>query len=332
MIATRFTELVGCAAPVQQAGMGAVAPPELAAAVSEAGGLGMLGTARAGLSPSTLAPLLDRVRALTAKPFGVNFLVSPVHLNGGPNRPPPDLRCVEVAARAARVAEFFYGAPERRLVDMAHAGGALACWQVGSRAEAVAAAEAGCDLIVAQGVEAGGHVRGTTGLLPLLAEVLDAVDVPVLAAGGIGTARAVAGGARGRGGRGAGGHTLRGRAGGERAPGVRGGPGRRAGGGGHRVHGGVPRRLAGRAARVLRSCVEAAETFRGDVVGEADRLDGTRMPIPRFASMVADKTATGAVGAMSLWAGQSVGGVTRVQPAAEVVRELAEGAEALLRR
>ena len=333
MIATRFTGLVGCAAPVQQAGMGAVAPPELAAAVSEAGGLGMLGTARAGLSPATLAPLLDRVRALTAKPFGVNFLVPPVHLNGGPNRPPLDLRCVEMAARAARLVEFFYGAPERRLVDMAHAGGALACWQVGSRAEAVAAAEAGCDLIVAQGVEAGGHVRGTTGLLPLLAEVLDAVgDVPVLAAGGIGTARAVAG-------------ALAAGADGVRV-GTRFVAAREANS--HPEY--VAALVAARGAedtvytgafhvgwpdaphRVLRSCIEAAETFAGDVVGEADRLDGTRTPIARFATGVADASATGAIGAMPLWAGQSVGGVTRLQPAAEIVRELAEGAEALLRR
>jgi enoyl-[acyl-carrier protein] reductase II len=68
----------------------------------------------------------------------------------------------------------------------------MAFWQVGSRQEAVAAAQAGCDLVVAQGIRAGGHVRGTVGTFPLLEEVLEAVDVPVLAAGGIGTARAMA--------------------------------------------------------------------------------------------------------------------------------------------
>jgi NAD(P)H-dependent flavin oxidoreductase YrpB (nitropropane dioxygenase family) len=82
MITTRFTELVGCTVPIQQAGMGAAAPPELAAAVSEAGGLGMLGTARRGLTAITLADLLEQVRLLTDKPFGVNFIVAPVFLNG----------------------------------------------------------------------------------------------------------------------------------------------------------------------------------------------------------------------------------------------------------
>lgn len=68
-----ITQLVGCAVPIQQAGMGAASPPELAAAVSEAGGLGMLGTARAGLNMSTLAALLGQTRQLTSRPFGVNL-------------------------------------------------------------------------------------------------------------------------------------------------------------------------------------------------------------------------------------------------------------------
>src|SRR5207244_2196363 len=83
------------------------------------------------------------------------------------------------AAARARVVEFFYDQPDAGLVEIVHRGGALACWQVGSGAEALAAAAAGCDLIVAQGTEAGGHVRGRIGLLPLLGEVLDGVDLPV---------------------------------------------------------------------------------------------------------------------------------------------------------
>src|SRR5215510_15257727 len=76
---------------------------------------------------------------------------------------------------------------------MIHEHGALASWQVGSAEEALKAAEVGCDLIVAQGVEAGGHIRGTIGLVGLLCEVLEAVpEIPVLAAGGIGTGRAMA--------------------------------------------------------------------------------------------------------------------------------------------
>ena len=77
MLTTRFTELVGCTVPIQQAGMGAAAPPELAAAVSNAGGLGMLGTARSGAGTRpALERLLDQTRALTDRPFGVNFLIA----------------------------------------------------------------------------------------------------------------------------------------------------------------------------------------------------------------------------------------------------------------
>src|SRR5205823_5678448 len=73
-----------------------------------------------------------------------------------------------------------------------HTGGGRAGWQVGSADEARDAQDAGCDVIVAQGIEAGGHVRGTTGLLPLLEEVRAAVDLPLVAAGGIGSGRAMA--------------------------------------------------------------------------------------------------------------------------------------------
>ena len=74
MLTTRFTKLVGCSVPIQQAGMGAAAPPELACAVSEAGGLGMIGTARPGMNPDTLAGLLSRARDLANRAFGVNFI------------------------------------------------------------------------------------------------------------------------------------------------------------------------------------------------------------------------------------------------------------------
>jgi NAD(P)H-dependent flavin oxidoreductase YrpB (nitropropane dioxygenase family) len=326
MITTRFTELVGCAVPIQQAGMGAVAPPELAAAVSQAGALGMLGTARPGLTVATLADLLERVRLLTDKPFGVNFIVAPIFLNGTSKRPPLDLKCIEMAARAAKVVEFFYGEPERRLVEMVHTGGALACWQVGSQAEAIAAARAGCDFIVAQGIEAGGHVRGTTPTMTLLGEVIAAVDIPVLAAGGIGSGRAMAAALAAG------------------ADGVRVGT-RFVAATEAAAHPKYTAALIAAEAkdtaytevfslgwpdaphRVLRSCITAAETFQGDVVGERSDLLGTRMQILRYQVGVADQTTRGAIEAMSLWAGESVGSVKRVQPAAEIVQELAEGAE-----
>ena len=180
MSTNEFTALVGCRYPLQQAGMGGSATPELAAAVSEAGALGMLGAG--GIPADAVADLLNRAGALTSAPIGVNFLM-----------PFVDPASVEVAAERVRVVEFFYGEPDAGLVERAHRGGAVVSWQVGSRREAQAAVAVGVDLLVAQGVEAGGHVRGEVGLVALLDEVLEVADVPVLAAGGIASAEAVAG-------------------------------------------------------------------------------------------------------------------------------------------
>jgi NAD(P)H-dependent flavin oxidoreductase YrpB (nitropropane dioxygenase family) len=84
--------------------------------------------------------------------------------------------------------------------------------------------------------------------------------------------------------------------------------------------------------RVLRACAEAAEAFAGEVVGAVPSLDGSRVALRRFEPNTITRGVTGAVEAMPLWAGESVGGVTRAQPAAEIVREVAEEAERLLRR
>jgi NAD(P)H-dependent flavin oxidoreductase YrpB (nitropropane dioxygenase family) len=141
--------------------MGAVARHELAAAVSDAGGLGTIGGVRA-----PIAEELAAARRLTGRPIAVNLVL-------------PVLRRGDVQAAAdADVIVTFWGKP-RRL-----AGGT---WvhQCGSVEEARAAAAAGADAVIAQGVEAGGHVRGTTPVLELVERVRAAVKVPVLAAGGI---------------------------------------------------------------------------------------------------------------------------------------------------
>lgn len=165
---TRFTELIGCDLPLQLAVLGGVGTAELALAVAGAGGLGM-------------APWYVELPA-GAGALGKGFLLPFVST--------PE----EVAkhARGVRVVEFFWGEPEPRLVDAGHAAGAVVSWQVGSLAEARAAAAAGCDMVVVQGIEAGGHVRGREPLDRLLREVLAGVAVPVVAAGGIGTAERVA--------------------------------------------------------------------------------------------------------------------------------------------
>src|SRR5215470_2325458 len=79
------------------------------------------------------------------------------------------------AAGRVRIVDFFWADPDPALVEVAHRGGALACWQVGSLDEALAAVEAGCDVLVVQGTEAGGHIRGHSELRPLLDSVLGRV-------------------------------------------------------------------------------------------------------------------------------------------------------------
>src|SRR5258708_7729592 len=163
-ITTAFTKLVGCEVPIQLAGMGAASTAELAAAVSNAGGLGMLAAVVDDLSADIDAVL----RAAPGRPFGVNFLM-----------PFFDRALLDAVAPRVPLLEWYWSQPDPVLVGVAHDAGALAAWQVGSVEEARAAADAGCDLVVVQGIEAGGHVRGTVGLLPLLDAGLDPAALPV---------------------------------------------------------------------------------------------------------------------------------------------------------
>ena len=158
---TQVIDLRCLPAPIVQAGMGAVARHELAAAVSEAGGLGTIGGARA-----PIAEELAAARRLTGRPIAVNLVL-------------PLLRPGDVQAAAdAEAIVTFWGKP-RRLT------GGTWVHQCGSVEEAKAAVAAGADAVIAQGVEAGGHVCGTTPALELLERVCAAVEIPVLAAGGI---------------------------------------------------------------------------------------------------------------------------------------------------
>jgi nitronate monooxygenase len=315
-LSTAFTRLVGCRLPIQQAGMGGVGTTELAAAVSEAGALGML--AGNGRDPAAVQQAAEQVRVRTPAPFGISFLVPFLE----------DRAVVACAAEQAAVVEFFYGAPDAALVALVHAGGALACWQVGSVREARAAAEAGCDLVVAQGVEAGGHVRGEVGVLPLLDDVLAAVDVPVLAAGGIGSGRSLAA-------------VLAAGAAGARV--------------GTRFVAAAesaahPDYVAALAAadgadtvltkafshdwpdaphRVLRASLEAAQRFDGEVTAEVHVGERT-VAVPRWHTYPPAGQIHGAIEALPHYAGQAVGAVRGVQPAGEIVAELADEAAALL--
>src|SRR2546422_3406277 len=186
MLKTRFTDLTGCKVPIQQAAIGGLARPQLATAVSEAGGLGMVYAG--SFDPKQMTTVFEDMRRRTSGVFGANFLIPEAFVS--------DLNeiheQVETASKPVKVVEFFYRQPDPSLVDLVHKGGALASWQVGSNEEAVAAAEAGCDMIVAQGVEAGGHGRGKGSLLAFLGQGLDSVKIPLLAARGIGSGRAFA--------------------------------------------------------------------------------------------------------------------------------------------
>ena len=319
MLRTAFTKLVGVEAPIQLAGMGTVGGPKLAAAVSEAGGLGV--TTVAGLTPEAVEARLDEIKRHTRKPYGANFLIPLVQ---------PE--AVQAATRGARVIDFFWGFPDAELVRLAHKGGALASWQVGSLEEAVAAEKAGCDFIIAQGIEAGGHIRGKLGVLQLLAQIVDAVKVPVLAAGGIGNARALAGVlAAGAAGARMGTRFLAAEETNAHPDYVRALIAARAEDSVRSTLFEVACPLCPSTHGVLRTAVEAAEALTTETAGEWHHPDGVRS-VPRFGGAPPNRQVVGNIGAMAMYAGQSVGDVRRVQPAGEIVRELVEGAEKLLHR
>ncbi|HEU5389389.1 MAG TPA: nitronate monooxygenase [Streptosporangiaceae bacterium] len=307
-VVTRYTELTGCRIPVQQAPMGSVSTAALAVAVAEAGGVGSIGVL--GMSPAQVDKVLGGLAARTSGVLAVNFLTSDI-----------DPEAVAAAAGRVRIIDFFWTDPDPALVEVAHRGGALACWQVGSRAEARAAAEAGCDLIAVQGTEAGGHVRGHSPLLPLLESVRGlGYDLPVLAAGGIGDARAfaaaLAAGADGvRAGTRfvaaaeSGAHPLYKQAVTEAAAGST------------EITGDFsvcPLCATSPRARVLTSCVGALRDVAGDTVGETTR-GGQRVPVPRGHGTPPGAAATGHIDAMPMYAGESAAAITSVEPAAAIL-------------
>lgn len=171
---------LGMAVPVVQAPIGSATTPELVAAVGNAGGLGTL--AASWLPLDTLVARLARIRRLTDRAFGVNLVLEW----------PQDGRMDLCLRSDVPLVSTAWGDP-RPYVDRIHAAGALHLHTVGSVDEASRAADAGVDGVIAQGWEAGGHVRGETTTMALIPAVVDAVwPVPVLAAGGIADGRGVA--------------------------------------------------------------------------------------------------------------------------------------------
>jgi nitronate monooxygenase len=314
----RFTKLIGCELPLQLAPMGGICTPPLVAAVTSAGAMGMtaLPMAPAAAVRDTLAVFDDEAKG----PFGFNVLV-----------PFLDRDVVDVAAQACTLVDFYHGAVDASLVAQVHDGGALAGWQVGSTDEARAAAGAGCDLVVVRGREGGGRYHGGGSLWPLLDAVLDAVDVPVVAAGGITTARGIAAALA------AGADAVR--------MGTRFVATEESG-----AHPAYKAALVAAHAgdsvltdefavmwpdavttsRVLRQSLDAAR-HASDVVAMID-LGGRDVELPRFAVAPPTTAAHGDIAAMPHYAGEGVGAITSIEPAADLVRDLMVDAVRLVRR
>jgi enoyl-[acyl-carrier protein] reductase II len=182
MIRTRLTELLDIEHPVMLAGMGGVSYHRLVAAVSEAGGIGTLGAST--MRTEELPVEMNKVRELTAKPFGVDLLTAvPGQVEAGLD---------DVIKGGATIFVAGLGVP-RDVVDALHDAGVLVGSMCGKVRHAVSAVVGGCDFVVAQGTEAGGHT-GTVATMALVPQVVDAVGdrVPVVAAGGLFDGRGLA--------------------------------------------------------------------------------------------------------------------------------------------
>ena len=326
MLHTRLCDLLGIEVPILVAPMGFVTGAELAAAVSNAGGLGLMSFN--GNPPDVLRQEIRRLRGLTAKPFGVNLLL-----------PFPQEENVAVCLEErVPVLSFFWGDPSP-YVARAHGAGVKVFDQVGSVAAAERSARAGVDVIIAQGVEAGGHVAGEVSMAVLVPRVADAVaPTPVVAAGGIADGRglvaALALGAEGV--------VL-----------------------GTRflatpestAHARYKERVVAASEedtvrttlfghgwpdaphRTLRTAFVAewlgrearAQESRPDepVIG-ATRIGGQPVPVLRFMGMPPSIDATGDIDSMAMLAGQSAGLVRDVKPAAQIVRELVADARRII--
>lgn len=321
---TPICDLLDIEVPVIQAAIGGVTCPQLAAAVGNAGGLGTI--AMTGRGAKGTAKAIEETRALSNRGFAANFLLS------------YDVEHEIAASLDAGVPwiSLFWGDPAP-YVERVHAAGAKLMMSIGSVDEAKRAADAGVDVIVAQGWEAGGHVRGTVANMALIPRVVDEVaPLPVVAAGAIsdgrGLAAALALGAQAAW---IGTRFLA-------AEETFNHPDYRA------------RLLKAEASdtyyttlydvgwpdaphRVLRnSTVEAWEKAgrptTGNRPGEGDEIvqaDAAEKFV-RYEPVAARRSFRGDIEAMPLWAGQGVGLVNRTQPAGEIVREIVAEAEAVI--
>jgi nitronate monooxygenase len=325
-VQTPLCGLLGIDAPVVLAPMGGAVTPRLAAAVSNAGGLGMLPLS--WTPPGEVAALVEETRQLTGRPFGVNLGLAWDQRE----------RLASALSTGVGVVSFFWG-DAGSLIGEAREAGTVVFVTVGTAAEGRAAAAAGADVIVAQGWEAGGHVWGTVSTIALVPRMVDAVaPLPVVAAGGIADGRGLAAVlALGAVGAWIGTRFL---AATEAAihPDYR----RRilAAGEGDTFYGTLfDRGWPDAPHRTLRNSTtdaweRAGRPAPGSRPGEDDepaaRADGSA--INRYASSTPTAAMSGDIEPLPHWAGQGVGLVTEEEAAADIVRSLVLEAEAVLQR
>jgi NAD(P)H-dependent flavin oxidoreductase YrpB (nitropropane dioxygenase family) len=183
MIHTRICDLLGIPHPIILGGMGTATTARLVAAVSNAGGFGTLGTS--AFDAVTLDKEIGAIRERTEKSFGINHLLFQIR---------EDMFAVTLRAKPA-VAAFAWARKDQNLrdyFDRAHDAGCTVMYMAGEVPEAQRAAEAGADVLVAQGTEAGGHVAwmASLPLVPMMVKAL--APLPVLSAGGIADGRGLA--------------------------------------------------------------------------------------------------------------------------------------------
>lgn len=296
--------------------MAFVAMPPLVAAVSNSGGMGTLGAAL--VPPDGLRVLIQAIKSMTSRPFGVNFITqfaTETHIDV----------CIE---ERVPVVSFFWNEPPKAFISKLHTAGMKAWMQVGSVQEALRAVEAGVDAVIVQGSEAGGHNRSTASTLTLVPAVVDALtSVPVIASGGIADGRGI----------------VAALALGAEAVWV-----------GTRMvasqeayaHDAYKQRLVatssldttrttlfgpewpGQPIRVIRNRVvnewsgrevEAeASSERGQVIGQTV-IGGQVVPLPKFSALLPTPETTGDFEEMCLIAGESVGLIHEVRPANEII-------------
>ena len=324
---TAICDLLGIKIPIVLAPMGIAVGPKLTAAVCNAGGLGTIPLWRADIE--TLRSQIRVVKSLTDKPFAVNLNLDF----------PQEERLEACLEERVPVISFFWGDP-KGLVSRAKAGGAIVMQTVGSAEEAQAAVRYGVDIVVAQGWEAGGHVWGTVATMALVPAVVDAVSpVPVVAAGGIADGRGLAAAlALGASGAWIGTRFL---ASSEAT-----------------IHPHYRDRLLKASEsdtvhlqdlfdlswpdaphRVLRNKTVtdwevAGRPETGNRPGEGEIVAHSKSlgEILRYRCYTPGADVEGDIEALSMWAGQGVGLLKKLQPAAEIVREICDEASLILRR